>query len=101
MNSRKSPTRRRGRGLAVLLLLAALMILAPTLMLLPLLRCRSCKGVYEERMRQAKAPGISAEHAALIRAWAESDDCSHCRKGRVSLLDRLLGHDPGPWQAPW
>ena len=61
-----------------------------TLLLLPFVECGNCRsGVFEERMRLAQAPQITPEHAAAIRAFAESDECYRCRGGRLSILQAL------------
>lgn len=64
-------------------------------MLLPLLPAHSsCKALYDERMRHARAPQITPEHAAAIRAWAETDGCEVCgNRGRISIFEVLYTHE--------
>jgi hypothetical protein len=53
----------------------------------PAIPCPPCRLAYEERMRFAALPGVAPEHAAAIRAFAESDlRCWRCQKGRRTLI---------------
>lgn len=61
-----------------------------TLALYPIETCGSCKGVYQERMRQANSAMTTPEHRAVILAWAEKDSCTRCSRGRITLARALL-----------
>jgi hypothetical protein len=65
---------------------------------LPLVPCPSCRGtVFQERMRLARAPGITPSHAVAIQAFAEADMCRRCERGRLTTFRFLLESTGGCW----
>jgi hypothetical protein len=97
---RRLVKRQPGCGFSLLLVLVAALSVSGILVVLPMVRCPACKGAHGQRMGYLRLPGIAPDHAAAIRAWAESDRCELCdNRDRVSLL---TSWQYPPWKSrPW
>lgn len=84
------PVRPPTSRLQNLMVLIVILWLGGTTLLAPFFDCGECRGyIFQERLRQARAPGIAPDHAAAIRSHAYSDECRRCTAGRKSLFHIL------------